>query len=87
MKQHVRYYIDEVIANLKITHELTTQNVTEKQVKSKQRCGQSTNVLIYRLSDKMLLLIHQIPLEKSPKRIDKHEGPFYIEGIDPNFAY
>ncbi|KAL5009348.1 hypothetical protein ScPMuIL_014929, partial [Solemya velum] len=87
LTRHAQDYINEVIANLKISHEIATQNVTEKQAKSKQRYDQSTKVPIYRLNDTVLLRKHQVPLGKSPKLVDKYEGPFYIAGIGPHFTY
>lgn len=41
----------------------------------------------FRLHDKVLLRLHRTPVGKSPKLIDKYEGPYYITKIGPNYIF
>ncbi|CAG2257306.1 unnamed protein product [Mytilus edulis] len=41
----------------------------------------------FRLHDKVLLRLHRTPVGKSPKLIDKYEGPYYITKIGPNYTF
>ncbi|CAC5402171.1 unnamed protein product [Mytilus coruscus] len=86
-KKNAQEYINEVIENLRITREIAKENVKLRQEKSKEYYDRKTTEPEFRLHDKVLLRLHRTPVGKSPKLIDKYEGPFYITKIGPNYTF
>lgn len=82
-KEHIR----DILENLKITHEIANQNIAEKQAKSKERYDERAKEPSFRLNQMVLLQQFKTPVGKSPKLIDKYDGPYYISELGPNFTY
>ena len=87
LQKNAKEYVNELLANLKITHEIATQNVKDKQEKSKQYFDKKTKTPEYKLRDLVLLRDFRTPIGKSPKLVDKYLGPFYISELGPNYTY
>lgn len=82
-KEHIR----DILENLKITHEIANENIAEKQAKSKERYDERAKEPSFRLNQMVLLQQFKTPVGKSPKLIDKYDGPYYISELGPNFTY
>ncbi|CAG2257357.1 unnamed protein product [Mytilus edulis] len=87
LQKNAKEYINEVIENLRITREIAKENVKIRQEKSKEYYDRKTAEPEFRLHDKVLLRLHRTPVGKSPKLIDKYEGPYYITKIGPNYTF
>ncbi|CAC5367310.1 unnamed protein product [Mytilus coruscus] len=87
LQKNAQEYINEVIENLRITREIAKENVKLRREKSKEYYDRKTAEPEFRLHDKVLLRLHRTPVGKSPKLIDKYEGPFYITKIGPNYTF
>lgn len=82
-KEHIR----DILENLKITHEIAKENIAENQLKSKERYDARAKEPSFRLNQMVLLQQFKTPVGKSPKLIDKYDGPYYISELGPNFTY
>lgn len=82
-KEHIR----DIVDNLKITREIATENIKMNQEKSKGHYDKKTKEHQFRLNQTVLLQQFKTPIGKSPKLIDKYDGPYYISEIGPNFTY
>ena len=57
------------------------------QEKSKQHHDKKAKMPDFKVSDRVLLKSMKVPKGHSPKLYTKHEGPFYITELGPNFTY
>ena len=85
--KNAKHYIEEVLENLKITQDIATQNINDRKQKAKQRYDQHSKEPKFRIFDKVLLKVHQVPVGLSPKLVEKYEGPYYISEMGPNYTY
>ena len=53
----------------------------------KERYDKNTKVPEFRLRDRVLLNEHVVPVGRSPKLVDKYNGPYYITECGPNVIY
>ena len=87
LQREAKEHIHEILSNLKITQELARQNIAEKQTKSKEYVDKTTKEPSFRLNQMVLLRQFKTPVGKSPKLIDKYDGPYYISELGPNYTY
>ncbi|CAC5392663.1 unnamed protein product [Mytilus coruscus] len=87
LSKDAKHHLEEIISNLKITQDLAAQNIKFKQAKMKERYDINTKIPEFRLRDKVLLKEHVVPVGRSPKLVDKFNGPYYITDCGPNFTY
>ena len=74
LKQDVKLHIRNTLDNLQITREIAKMN----QEKSKESYDRRTKEPQIRLNQMVLLQQFKTPVGKSPKLIDKYDGPYYI---------
>ena len=79
--------LEEVLSNLKITQDLATENIKQKQAKAKERHDRNSKIPQFQLRDLVLLRQHVVPVGRSPKLVDKYKGPYYITEMGPNYTY
>ena len=79
--------LEEVLSNLKITQDLATENIKQKQAKAKERHDRNSKIPQFQLRDLVLLRQHVVPVGRSPKLVDKYKGPYYITELGPNYTY
>lgn len=87
LQQDAKEHIQNILENLKITEEIAKQNVHLNQQKSKEHYDKNTKEPSFRLNQMVLLRQHKTPVGKSPKLVDKYDGPYYIAYIGPNYTY
>ncbi|CAG2189208.1 unnamed protein product [Mytilus edulis] len=87
LSKDAKHHLEEIISNLKITQDLAAENIKLKQAKMKERYDKNTKIPEFRLRDKVLLKEHVVPVGRSPKLVDKFNGPYYITDCGPNFTY
>ncbi|XP_063411468.1 uncharacterized protein LOC134694358 [Mytilus trossulus] len=87
LSKDAKHHLEEIISNLKITQDLAAENIKLKQAKMKERYDKNTKIPEFRLRDKVLLKEHVSPVGRSPKLVDKFNGPYYITDCGPNFTY
>ncbi|CAG2214770.1 unnamed protein product [Mytilus edulis] len=75
LSKDAKHHLEEIISNLKITQDLAAENIKLKQAKMKERYDKNTKIPEFRLRDKVLLKEHVVPVGRSPKLVDKFNGP------------
>ncbi|CAG2211387.1 unnamed protein product [Mytilus edulis] len=87
LSSDAKLQMEEVLSNLKITQDLATKNMLEKQLKSKERYDRNSKIPQFKVRDLVLLRQHVVPVGRSPKLVDKYKGPYYITELGPKYTY
>ena len=80
-------YFEQLLQNLKIAKEIAGTNIKIAQEKSKQHHDRKAKEPGFKVGDQVLLRSMKVPKGYSPKLYPKHEGPFFITELGPNFTY
>lgn len=85
--RNLKDYIEGVLANLKITHEIVKSNDAQQKEKDKERHDLKAKTPNFSVGDQVLLNVHKVPKGMSRRLHDKSEGPYRIVELGPNFTY
>ena len=87
MTQDSKQYFEELLERLKIAKNIAVSNMQTAQAKAKHYHDQKAKEPDFALHDRVLLKVSNTPTGLSPKLFQKHEGPYYIVEVGPNFTY
>ena len=82
-----QHFFAQLLQNLKVAKEIAGTNMKIAQEKSKQHHDKKAKMPDFKVGDWVLLKSMKVPKGHSPKLYPKHEGPFYITELGPNFTY
>ena len=82
-----QHFFAQLLQNLKVAKEIAGTNMKIAQEKSKQHHDKKAKMQNFKVGDWVLLKSMKVPKGHSPKLYPKHEGPFYITELGPNFTF
>ena len=82
-----KQYLEDFMVNLKMSHQIARQNDEYHQQLNKQRHDKSIKLPDFRVGDKVMMTVHQVPKGQSAKLYDKATGPYRIMELGPNYTY
>ena len=82
-----KQYLEDFMANLKMSHQIARENDEYHQQLNKQRHDRHTKLPNFKVGDQVMMTIHQFPKSQSAKLYDKAQGPYRIIALGPNYTY
>ncbi|KAK3105624.1 hypothetical protein FSP39_002098 [Pinctada imbricata] len=82
-----KQYLEHFLSNLKIAHVIAKKNDEYNQQRNKQYHDKHIRIPDFRIGEKVMMAIHQIPKGQSAKLYDKAMGPYVIIDCGPNYTY
>lgn len=80
-------FFDQMFKNLGVAREIAGDNIKIAQEKSKKRYDVKSKTPNFKEGDWVLLRNMKTKKGVSPKLMPKHIGPYFIQGLGPNFTY
>ena len=82
-----KQYLEDLLENVKISAEIARDNDIFHQERNKEYHDRSLRIPDFKLGDRVMMAIHQIPKGQTAKLYDKATGPYRIIKIGPNYTY
>jgi len=82
-----REYLEDLIQQLKISHDVAKKNMEFQNTKSKNRFDKTAKAPDFKVNDKVLLRQHASKPGLSPKLAPKWNGPYVIVTVGPKNTY